>query len=652
LNRQPDEILDFLLRTSILGRLNHSLCNIVTGRQNSQEIPESLEKNNLFVVSLDDRRNWYRYEHLFSELLQVRLQEMWPGDIPGLHRRAALWFAENGSSSEAIQHAIAAQDYFHAGQLIERAGLTMWSGNEGSLVFQWMNALPEEVLEASPRLICCKAWVLIHDAHFEEARTALDAAEQSIIGEGTDNNDDPYASETRGMIYTLRSAVNSNLGNATIAVQDANTALELLPKDNLIWRGLAYLCLGFAHEVAGDSEQASQAMVEADITAEKSRILTLSMLIKYNLGDLHLLQGSLREAHEYFKQVESLAQFYKAERLHELGEAKVEQAWVLCEWNKLTEASEQVKHGLEIGHQIDSFIIQIMGHLAYARILQAQGNIVAAYDEVRKARQISDANRISIYAAAAEAYEIRLDLFTGNLDRVRIWRQKKQKILSDAPAEVIAFPPHYFENEAFTLARVLSIEGKETEVMVSLDNMLGLTGSANKSSRKIEILILQSLIYQNLDDLASASANLEHALRLAEPHSYQRIFLDEGYRMENLLNRGIEQEIIKEDRILVYAENLLHSFSAEKTGQTSQHRNLPPNPLSSTRRTDLAEPLTSRENDVLNLMAQGLTNQQIASKMVLSIGTVKMHIHHILEKLGVPSRTLAVIRCKELKLLP
>jgi len=652
LSRQPDDILHFLLCTSILERLNQSLCNAVTGRQNSQEILESLEKNNLFVVSLDDQRNWYRYHHLFAELLQVRLKDLWSGELPQLHHRAALWFEEYGSDPEAIQHAIEASDYAHAARLIEQSSANMWSGNEGYLVFKWMSALPEDVLQTRPRLNCCKAWVLIHDAHFEEARSVLDAAEKFLVEQNKDKDIDPYASETFGMIYSIRSAVNSNLGNATLAMQDANTALELLPKNNLIWRGLAYLCLGFAHEVTGDAEQAGQAMIEADITAEKSSDLTLSMLIKYNLGDLHLLQGNLREANEFFKQVLSLAKFYKAERLHELGEALVERAWVLCEWNKLSEADEQVRHSLEIGRQIDSFIIQIMGHLAYARIFQALGKYVSAYDEVGQARQIAETNQISIYAVAAEAYEIRLDILTGNLDRAKIWRQKKEKMLSDAPEDGIAFPPHYFESDAFTLARVLLTEGHTTEARMRLDNMLRLAGSANKSSRRIEILVLLALVFQNLCDLTTAWDNVEQALCLAEPHSYQRVFLDEGYRMELLLNWGIEQEMIKEDRILAYVENLLHTFSVERTSQTSQGGEAFPDPVSSTQQIVMIELLTARELDVLNLMAVGLTNQQIASKMVLSVGTVKMHIHHILEKLGVPSRALAVIRSKELKLLP
>jgi ATP/maltotriose-dependent transcriptional regulator MalT/DNA-binding SARP family transcriptional activator len=652
LSRQPDDILHFLLRTSVLERLNSALCNAVTGRQNSQDILETLERSNLFLVSLDDERHWYRYHHLFAELLQVRLQEMYPDDIPGLHHRAAQWLEDFGLGTEAIQHAIAAQDYIHAARLIEQSAINMWSGNEGYLVYRWMNALPEEVLQTRPRLVCCKAWVLIHDAHFEEARAVLDAAEKSLIEENRDNDIDPYSAETQGMIYAIRSPVNSNLGNATIAMQDAKNALEFLPNNNLIWRGLAYLGLGFAHEVAGDAEQANQAMIQADITADKCRDLTLSMLIKYNLGDLHLLQGSLREANEFFKQVISLAKLYKAERLHELGEAMTERAWVLCEWNKLEEAEEQIKHGLEIGHNIDSFLIQIMGHLSYARILQALGKFDSAYHEVGCARQISEMNQISIYASAAESYQIRLDLLTGNLDRSRIWRQRKERMLSEALAEKSAFPPHYYESETFTLVRVLFSEGRTTDALMYLDNLLTLTESMNKSSRRIEILVLRALLYQNMNDLKTAWDNVERALCLAEPQSFQRIFLDEGYRMELLLDWGIEQDMIKEDRILAYVENLLHSFPAEQRVQTMQGEKTLPRPVSSTQRIALAEPLTSRENDVLNLMAQGLTNQQIASKMVLSIGTVKMHIHHILEKLEVPSRALAVIRSKELKLLP
>ena len=649
LNRLPGTIINFLLQTSILERLNQSLCNAVTNQPDSQKILETIEKENLFLVSLDDERCWYRYHHLFAELLQARLQEMMPDGIPELHHRAALWHEEHGSSAEAIPHALAAMDYAHAARLVEYSANTLWFHNEGFTLFQWMNAIPDREIQSRPRFNLFKALVFLHDAHFEEARICLDSAVEWFNENWNPDEPDRYLAETRGIVAALRSSVYSNLGDSSLAVSEANCALELLPENNSIWRGIALMCLGFAHEVAGNEEQVNQAITQADITIRNAQNTAYSMLTIYNLGAIQLMRGLLHEASKYYKEVIYLADQYKAERLHELGESKVDLAWVLCEWDDLPAAEEQLKQGLEIGRQIDSFLIQITGHLVYARILQAQGNREGAFDEVNQARQMAETNQISIYAEPAESYETRLDLLCGNQKRASLWKRKQDKLTSILDEGKIRFPPHQYDYNMITFVRVLFSEGETAEALRWLDKLLLIAESVNKIDREIEILILRAMILHRLGDLNSAWSDLEQALLLGEPQSYCRIFLDERSPLENLLNWGIEHEKLQEIRYRVYAEKLLHSFQAERKDKALEKEVQHPISIV-TGQNLMVEPLTLRERDVLKLMADGLSNQQIATKMVLSVGTIKIHIHHILGKLDVPTRSIAVIRAKELNL--
>jgi LuxR family maltose regulon positive regulatory protein len=318
--------------------------------------------------------------------------------IPELHHRAALWHEEHGSGAECHPACFSCDGLRYAACLVEYSANTLVY-NEGFTPFQWMNAIPDQEIQSRPRFNLFKALVPCMMLTSRK-RICLDSVIEWFNENWNPDEPDRYLAETRRIVAALRSSVYANLGDASLAVSEANCALELLPENNSIWRGIAFMCLGFAHEVAGNEEQVNQAITRADITIRNAQNTAYSLLVIYNLGAIQLMRGLLHEASEYYKQVISLADQYKAERLHELGESKVDLAWVLCEWDDLPAAEEQLNQGLEIGRQIDSFLIQITGHLVYARILQAQGN-EKVYLTQLQARQMAETNQILIHAEPA-----------------------------------------------------------------------------------------------------------------------------------------------------------------------------------------------------------------------------------------------------------
>ncbi len=383
LSRQPENVLTFLLQTSILERFNYSLCNAITGQNGSQQILEALDRENMFLVPLDDERQWYRYHHLFAELLQARLLKARPEEVTSLHKIAGRWFEEQGFYTEATEHAFAAKDFYQAARLVEMAANSIWFRNEAFTLAKWLDAIPQKEFNSRPGLNIYKAWVLLHDAHFEEAGIGLDATVHWMEKNETAGENESDRVRIRGMLATLRAIVYANLGKAESAILEAKIAIDAYTGENSIWRCLACIAQGFAYTIAGNFEQANQTLILADAAAKAANDPAFLMLTQYNMGALQLFQARPLQASEYYWQVLSLARKYRAERLHELGEARVDLGWVLCEWNKLVEAEQQVLHGLEIGYNIGSMIIQITGHLTYARILQAQGKRKGAFEEVR-----------------------------------------------------------------------------------------------------------------------------------------------------------------------------------------------------------------------------------------------------------------------------
>lgn len=655
LERQPQDIQQFLLQTSVLERLCAPLCEAVLGNKkpgeygafsNSRAILEYLEKANLFLVPLDEERRWFRYHHLFAELLQARLQETRSGEIPELHHRAGAWFEAQGFISEAIHHALAVQDFSYAAHLIEQSGNVTWFRNEGYTLIRWMEAIPAEEFQKRPRLILYKAWVCMYDVRVNEAQEYLDSAERCLAASQDIGESESYRAETLGMIYVLRAIVSVNKGDTSRALTEAGRAIELLPANNLPWRCLVLLALGAINASAGRADDANQYFMRAGLVAEASGNPALLFLTKYNQGDVQLLQGNLRQAYECYVSVLSLGDQYGAERLHELGEAHVDLAWLICEWNDLPSAERHAECGLEIGRQIDSLIIQVTGQMVHARILQAQGNLEAALEEVKRARHMAEKNGMSLYVHSAVAQEARLHLLEG-MDPASV-RELVQARISGAGMETIKFPVHHLEYHAITFARVLFAEGKMAEALDCLDSLLSVAESINRIGRVIEILVLRALVLQALGRLEPAWESLERAIILAEPQSFVRkIVEDDG--VADLFQWGIKNGKLAHEKHRNYTEKLLQIMAVER-----KDKDIKPGGSPLTFHSDpieLVNLMTGREIEVLRLLAEGLSNQQIAGKMVLSTGTVKIHIHHILQKLEATNRYAAVIRAKELSLI-
>jgi LuxR family maltose regulon positive regulatory protein len=671
LDQQSDAIQGFLLKTSILDRLTGPLCDAVVGdtgdwRQEigaciqspisnlqSQAILEYLESANLFIVPLDDERRWYRYHRLFADLLQQRLHHAQPDLVPTLHRRASEWYEQNGLMAEAIDHALSAGDFEGAAGLIEGAAEATWMRSEVATFLSWMEALPDNVMRTRSLLSVFHAWALVLSGH------PLDVAEsrlQDAIGGDA-------AGPLSGEVIVFRAVIAAYQGDTRQSAALSQRALELLPEGSLFLRSLVAGILGLSHLYSGDIVAATQALDEAARTSQQAGNLMNAVLALCHLAELSTLQGRLYAAKARYEQARELAVDGHGRPLPIAGMALIGLGQLLLEWNDLEAATRHLMEGTELTRKWGE-AGAIRGYVYLARAKHAQGDLEGAHEAIQTARQLAvrfDATEMDDIAVVLD--QARLWVSQGNIEAaMRLVEELglDAKIGLDELEEVDgnAATPILYEYGQITLARVCLARARPDEALAALEPLLQRVETAGWTRFVIEILALQSLALQAQGDVAQALTALERALSLAEPEGYVRLFLDEGPPMARLLYAAAARGIAPQ-----YAGRLLAAFEAEEPlalpghgrersrGAREQERDQsplhprPPAPL-------LIEPLSERELEVLELVAEGLANQEIAHQLYLSLHTVKWHMGNIHGKLGVKNRTQAVAKARALGVLP
>jgi LuxR family maltose regulon positive regulatory protein len=636
LGRQPEPIQTFLLRTCILDRMCGPLCDALNGQEarpgdalprDGQATLERLQKANLFVVPLDDERRWYRYHQLFAQLLRARLREMYPGRAIELHRQAASWYEENGLGYDAVRHAIATQDDALAAAVIERAILKLdtWSSADITTVLGWIKALPDEVVHTRPWLRLFLSRTLYITGH----REATDQMLQDLEVWLQDNADVPEAERLLNLVVADRAGYASVHGELRQARELAERMLERAPKADVLTRVRALAILGMAYYRAGAVAEAHQAFSEAvDSGREEDRIRFAIGPVVSNLAEIGFIQGHLRLAWQICQQAVEIGTV-DGQRHATTGFARLEQAKILYEWNDLEAAERSLLEGLEllrrggIGEHFGNM------HAVLAQIRQAQGDRAGAQSAIQQAVQIAESASIRRLSIQALAYQTRIWLAQGELELARRWARDYGQV---GETEYLR------EYEDLTLARVMLADGQAYEALVLLDSLLRAAETAGRGGRVIEALALRALAHQTQAHTNRAVDDLARALELAEPEGFVRTFVDEGEPMAALLRRAASRGIAP-----AYASTLLAVFRAsEPQGSTALPVHAQP----------LVEPLSDRELEVLHLLADGLTNAEIAQRLVISLPTVKSHTRSIYGKLGVHSRKQAVARARELGILP
>jgi len=622
-DQQPPLIQDFLLKTSILERMIAPLCDAVTGGTDSQTILMRLDRANLFLIPLDDERRWYRYHHLFADLLRSRLEQNQLDQVPALHRRASEWYAQNELIAEAVRHMLLAGDVERVADLVEGNALAMMDRGELNILAESLDVLPDEVMRSRAWLSVAHAWVLAYVGQFDAIEPRLKDAERALI----DREGRAESHHVAGHIATIRGYVTALKGDMSCAAKLARRALEQLPEEDLRARGVAAAVLGGALKESGDLLAAAQALTRAIAIAQAAGDSHVAVTNLCDLTRLQIVQGRLHEAAGTCQRALRLANDYARQsgwRLPVTGHVYTHLSRVLREWNDLETATCLARDGVELCQEWGWSELLFHGGIYLAEIRQARGDTEGALDAIRMAREAAS-SLSTRFVGLVEARETLLWLAQGNVAAASHWEERSGLSVNDELSfqELLRY---------VTLARVLTARRRLDEATNLLARLLDLAQTVGAMGYTIEILVLQAMALQARGKGDQALIPLERALSLAEPEGYVRTFIDEGAPMGELLPQAAAQGIR-----LDYVSTLLAAL--ESDGKTKSAH------------PSLVEPLSERELEVLRVLATGLSNKEIAETLFIAVGTVKQHLKSIYGKLGVHSRTEAAHRARDLGLL-
>jgi LuxR family maltose regulon positive regulatory protein len=675
LEQQSESVQTFLLRTSILDRLCGPLCDAVLSSgaplrlqeqgsagefspspllprtsaplhldssASGQETLEYLEHANLFIVPLDEERRWYRYHHLFADLLRQQLRQTQPEQAPTLHHRASDWYEQKGFVDEAIEHALRGEYFERVAYLIEDQFGDNYGRGDQALLRRWLAELPEELVFSKPRLCILHAWNLFTHGQLDATDRSLQAAEK-MLDPNTDQElvsspDKDQLSDTNkmklvGRVAAIRSFLASYSGDIPGTIRYARQALDYLPEQELPWRSAALITLGDAYANQGQMVAAYEARSDALVTGKASGDTYLLMIVNLRLAEILRQQGKLQQV------IDICERQLKGADESGISESAVV-GWllgiwgeVLAELNNLDRAIDQAKKGVKLTARGGDVLHEVMSNLCLVRVLFSSGDITGAEEVIQSMENTAREYDMPLWASLQlSAWQARIWLAQDKLDAASQWVGERGL---DAGGE----PTLLHEMEYIALARILIAQERLDEATGLLYRLLEAVEAGGRTSRAIEIVMLQALTYQAGGDMDQAMSTFERCLHLAEPGGFIRIFIDEGPPMARLvqeaLNRGIALE---------YVHRLLAAFSSDEPTQadTWTHK---------ADQSGLIEPLSERELEVIQHLAEGLTNREIADRLYLSLNTVKVHTRNIYGKLGVKNRTQAVTQARDLGLL-
>jgi LuxR family maltose regulon positive regulatory protein len=642
LQRQPDGVQAFLLQTSILDRLTGPLCDAVTGQGGGKAMLEALDRGNLFLVPLDDRRRWYRYHHLFADVLQARLLDERPGQVPDLHRRASAWYEQNGEPSVAIGHALAGEDFGRAADLVELAIPAMRRSRQEAALRGWLKTLPDEVVRVRPVLSVGLAGALLAVGEFEGVEERLRDAERCLgatTGTGAGSpapsaemavNDEEFR-RLPAAIELYRSGLAMARGDVLGTVRHARRAIDLSPEEDHLVRASAAGLSGLASWTSGDLEAGHSAYAECVAGLRRAGHIADIFGCSIALADIRSVQGRLGEAMRTYEQALQGAPEQGGLVLRGTADMYVGMSEVHRERDDLHAATQHLLRSQELGEHNGLPQNRYRWRVAMARVRQAERNLPGALDLLNEAERLYMGDFFP-NVRPVPALKARVWIAQGRLGEAVGWAREQGLSVDDDLSYLREF-------EHITLARMLLARHQDERAEHSLDQaarllerLLRAAEDGERTGRVIEILVLQALTSQRLGNIPAALACLERAVTLAEPEGYVRVFVDEGPPMASLLRAAAKQRIAGS-----YVRRLLAAV-----GETE-----PDSPV----KQALIEPLSERELDVLRLLGTELDGPAIARELMVSLNTVRTHTKHIYAKLAVTNRRAAVRRAQELDLL-
>jgi LuxR family maltose regulon positive regulatory protein len=677
LGQRPTGTKEFLLQTSILERMSGPLCDAVrfgiaetpnrsggeastkgtavTRGDEGQRVLEMLEQANLFVVPLDNRRQWYRYHHMFADLLRHRLRATaGAAKLASLHVRASEWYEKNGCVSEAVHHAFEAGTLTRAASLVEQNARDMFARSELATIMRWVDALPEDLVQARPWLCVYYAWALRLTGGLSEAVEKRVREAEVALHEQEPQLPEDQARALLGHVAGIRAYQALYREDIPQTIELARRALESLslPEAGFA-RGLTAMALGWASRFDGDLLGSDQAFMEAGTASLASGNTYGSISATCRMAYTKVLAGNLKQAAKVCEDALQSAMGAQGRYLPVAGYALLVLGSVYREWNSLDAAARHLLEGIDLCVQVGSLFDQVVGYTVLARVRLAQQDLEGAGSALRSAERLSMKMKGYRFAQRwVEDYQVRLWSAQGRVSEIVRWIQDTDLRMDDQVGFVR-------ELEHIILARALVTVGREQRREPYLDGALDLLARLLELAEQrewvgkaIEIRVLQALAHQGRGDADPALIALERALANAEPRGYVRTFVDEGAPMASLLHEAAARGMAPG-----YARRLLTAFEGTTAdegpalsppeGRKTKDKSMTSIP----RPSSFVEHLSERELEVLQLIAEGLSNREIADRLVLALSTVKVHTRNIYGKLGVHSRTQAVMRAQELGLL-
>ncbi len=625
LRQQPEEVQLFLLRTAILERLCGPLCDALLQKSNTgQKTLEYLEQANLFIIPLDHERKWYRYHHLFADLLQQRLRQSEQDNIATYHIRASEWYEASGLELEAFHQAGIANDLERCVRLIEGNGMPLYFRGFMAPMIRWLEVQPKSILNAHPILWVIFAWSLMLSGKPSQVEAKLQAAEFILPNNQHDYQNNGKIQDLLGQIATLRALVATAYNQTEAIFLFANRALELLHPQNQPARTALNLTLGFAYQAQGNRVAASQAFADGIAAGQASGNLMFTVAASVGLGVIQEAENHLHLAAQTYQQVLQMI----TDPTHMVAcEVHMGLARIFYQWNELDTAEFHLQAGAKLATQLECDTT-LAAVVLQGKLLLARGELEGATRILAQASETARVHHFAHRALEIAGLQVRLLLRRGQ------WLEAMQ--LSQMHPSV------------FSGARVQMARGDFAAVLGSLEGMLQTPSSPND---QLEGRVLKALALDGMGDRSAAVQVLEQVLMQAEVGGFVRIFIDEGQPMIRLLTRTHTQTHTCTPS--PYLAKLLaaceFAFEGELERETPQ-RSSQTSPPSLQTIHPVFDPLSKRELEVLHLIIQGLSNQEISDRLYRSLSTVKWHNQKIFDKLQVQRRTEAVARARELNL--
>jgi len=630
LESQDDNIKQFLLQTSLFEQFSGSLCDFILDKNDSQIIIEILEKENMFIIPLDTERNWFRYHHLFADLLQHRLKAKGKDKIKDLHNKACLWFDENGYKNLAIDHALLAENNEKAMLIIDSTIEDLWESGQHVAILQYGELLDDEIIKQNLNFCLFYSWILISVGKVENAEKYLSFA-NAFLPDLTEND-----TGIKGKLYITNGYYRLAKGDVGEIKKYSELALQNISTENSLWRSWAHVSMGDVYSLSRDLPKARTEYLEALKYSKKSQKIFMCLTTVVKLVFNEKIQGKYKSSHNHC--VELIKEISSKESDETLLNSWYFSAFysycgvIQFEWNNSDEGLANANKGYELSKKGNDSIILLICATNYSYVLFLNGQPSEALKIIEDCESVVNSRQLPPWMSfPVIAWKARLHMELNEFNRA-------SQLLAPFEAQQSNMIPYIMESIYITLARSYVHDQKYEEAKNLLNQLLKLTTKSNRIERKIEIEFLKIKMHLQKDEIQEAIDLLIQVLKLTEPENFIRSYVSKGEEFENLLKTILsEWETDQTDTSIPvdYINKILLVFETDKIHQKKKSDEI----------------ISKRELEILQLIAADLSNQEIADKLFISLNTVKTHAKKIYMKLDVPNRRQAVKKAKEMKLI-